>query len=296
MRTRRVNLPALAVALIFTGMSASVMRPVRADDAKLDGTWKLVVLAFGDDEFALIKLSPQDGKTVATVVDAQQALLGRPTVKGLEQKGDELKFTLNGAPGETTFEGKLAQPGPSEGKILGTYNFRGDTFPARLEKTTAAKVAELKQSPLIPKYIAAMSEKDAKSKIKKLEEAIQDNHGAQSNQLLYGALLDVAEAAGLDAQKVGDLIKKWSEEAKPYGDAWSSEVRLKALKAIGSSKSFAKLSVALAQEVDKTVSEKTIEKKAAVVGILARAARLAGMADAGQGSRRSPGQARRRAR
>ena len=63
MRIRRVNLPALAVALLVMGMSTSVTWPVRADDAKVDGTWKLVVLAFGDDEFALIKLSPQDGKT-----------------------------------------------------------------------------------------------------------------------------------------------------------------------------------------------------------------------------------------
>ena len=56
-------------------------------------------------------------------------------------------------------------------------------------------------------------------------------------------LLEAAEAAGLDAQKVGDMIKRWSDEAKPYGDTWLQEVRVKALKAIGASKSFAKLSV-----------------------------------------------------
>jgi len=279
MRIRRVNLRALAVALLMMGISTSVAWPARADDAKLDGTWKLVVLAFGDDEFALVKLNPQDGKTVATLVDAQQNLLGRPQVKQTEQKGDVLKLTLSGPTGETMFEGKLVQDGASAGKVLGTYTFRGELYPARLEKTTTEKVGQLAQNPLIAKYIAAMSEADPKAKIKKLDELIQGNHGAPNNQLLYTALLGAAEGAGLDAQKVGDLIKRWSEEAKPYGDAWLSEVQFKALKAIGANKGFAKLSVALAQDVDKATSEKSVEKKAAVVGVLAKAARLAGMED-----------------
>jgi len=279
MRIRGVNLPSLAVALLVTGMSATVASLARADDAKLDGTWKLVMLAFGDDEFALFKLSHQDGKSVATLVDAQQRLLGRPEVKHVEQKGDVLKITLNGTAGETTFEGKLVQQGPSAGKILGSCTFRGEPFPARLEKTTNAQVAELNQSPLIDKFIAAMNEEDPKAKIKKLEEALKDNHSAPSNQLFYSAMLEAAEAAGLDAQKVGDVIKQWGEEAKPYGDAWFNEVQFKALTAIGTSKSFAKLSLALAQEVDKTISDQAIAKKAAVVGILAHTARLAGMAD-----------------
>jgi len=268
------------MALLVIGMSTSVAWPVRADDAKLDGTWKLVVLAFGDDEFALLKVNPQDGRTVATLVDAQQIVLGKPQVKQTEQKGDVLKLTLSGPVGETLFEGKLVQEGPNAGKILGACTFRGEVYPARLEKTTNAKVGELdRNNPLLSKFGTAMSEKDPKAKIKKFEELIQGNHGAPNNQLLYTAFLSAAEGAGLDAQKVGDMIKQWSEEAKPYGDAWLSEVRIKALKAIGASKSFAKLSVGLAQEVDKGISETAVEKKAAVVGVLARAARLAGMAD-----------------
>jgi hypothetical protein len=279
MQIRRVKLLALTVALLVVGMSASVAWPARADDAKLDGTWKLVVLAFGDDEFAILKLSTQEGKTAAAVVDAQQMVLGKAQVKQTEQKGDNLKFTLNGPNGDMSFEGKLAQDGPGAGKVLGVFHFRGEPFPARLEKTTDAKVAPFKQGPLIAKFIAAQGERDPKSKIKKLEELIQENHGAPSNHLLYSAALGAAEAAGLDALKVGDMIKQWSDQAKPYGDIWFQEVRLKALKAIGASKSFAKLTVALAQDADKTISEQAIEKKAEVVGLLAKSARLAGMAD-----------------
>ena len=54
---------------------------------------------------------------------------------------------------------------------------------------------------------------------------------------------------------------------------------MKALKAIAASKNFAKLSVSLAQDLNKGISEEAIEKKAAVVGILAKAAGLAGMND-----------------
>jgi hypothetical protein len=280
MRIRRVHSSALAAALLFLGTGTSATRPVRADDGKIDGTWKLLVLAFGDDEFALVKLSPQDGKIAGTVVDAQQMLLGRPQVKRLEQTGNLVTLTLSGPTGETTFAGTIIQEGPSAGKILGSYTFRGELYPARLEKSTDTKVGNLnRQSSLVSSFQTAMRERDPKSKVKKLEELIQGNHGAPNNQLLYSALLDAAEAAGLDAQKVENLIKQWSEEARPYGEGWVNEVRLKALKVIGANKNFAKLGVALAQEVDKAVNDQAVEKKAAVVEILAKAARLSGMAD-----------------
>jgi hypothetical protein len=279
MRTRSANLPALAMALLFVGIIICITRPLTADDRKAGESWKLVVLAFGDDEFALLKLDSKDGKSSATVVDAQQMLLGKPHVKNVEGKGDNFTITLSSPGGDTVFQGTRAAEGPKAGTFLGTYTFRGELYPARLEKTTNEKVGELKQSPLVAKYVAAIRETDPKSKIKKLEEAIKDNHGAPNNQLLYGALLGAAEAAGLDATKVGDLIKQWSEEAKPFGDAWASEVRMKALKSIGTAKGFAKVSLALAQEIDQKLSEDALEKKAAVLEILAKAAGNTGMTD-----------------
>ena len=120
MRIRRVRSSALTMALLVLGMGACALRPARADDAKLDGTWKLVVLAFGDDEFAIVKLSSADGKTAATVVDAQQMLLGRPTVKQVDQKGDVLKITLSGSPtGDTTFEGNSPTRARTQARSLG---------------------------------------------------------------------------------------------------------------------------------------------------------------------------------
>jgi hypothetical protein len=279
MLTRFVKLAALGVALLVAGTSARAALPARPDDTKLDGSWKLVVLPFGEDDFAILNLSTQDGKTGAKVVDAQQSVLGRPKVKETVQKGDDLKITLEGPAGDTTFEAKINGQGQSADKILGSFYFRGQTFPARLEKTKDSKVAALKRSPLIAKYSGAANERDPKSKVKQLEELIRGNHAAPNSHLLYSAMLNSAEEAGVDAQKVGDTIKQWREEAKPYGTAWSNEVTLKALHAIAASKSFAKLSLALAQDLDKGISDQALEQKTEVVRLLANAARVVGMAD-----------------
>ena len=92
-------------------------------------------------------------------------------------------------------------------------------------------------------------------------------------------MLSSAQAAGLEVEKVRDIVKRWTEEAKPYGDEWLNDVRLRALRAVASSKSLAKLTVELAQEAEKAVSDNDVETKATVIGFLVRAARESGMAE-----------------
>jgi hypothetical protein len=273
---RYKNAPALAAALFVVGTSVSIARPAPADDAPLSGNWKLVVLPFGDDEFAIFKFTDNEGKTTASVTDAQQ-MLGSPEVKTVEQKDGLLAITLNGSGGSTVFTGRLAKDGPGAGKILGKLNFRGGTYPARLETTTDSKVGTLKLSPLVGKLEEAQKESNPKSKIKKLEEAIQGNHGSPNSAMLYTELLNSAQAAGLEVEKVRDLVKRWTEEAKPFGDEWTNDVRLKALRALASSKSLARVTVELAQEAEKVVSDVDAEAKVNVLGFLARAARESGM-------------------
>jgi hypothetical protein len=255
MRIRTTRLPAPALALLAALGTAGAFRPFAAQDAKPDGNWKLVVLAFGDDDFAIVKLSPQNDKLTASVVTAQQMLLGQPQVKQVELIGDALTVALNSVIGQMTFHGKRVKDGANAGKFLGTVNFRSDLFPARLESTKETKVGQIGGSPMLKKYIDVMNDTDLQSKIKKLEELIAGNHGAPNNQLPYGALLGLAETAGLEPDRIGGLIDRWSEEAKPHGKEWVAEVRLKALKAIGRSKKFPKKAVELAAEADKRVSD-----------------------------------------
>src|SRR6202041_2984276 len=100
-----------------------------------DGKVKLGVLPFGDDEFAIFKLMSKEGKTTASVTDAQQ-MLGSPQVKAVEQQDGLITITLSGSGGSTVFKGRLAKDGPGADRILGKLNFRGGTYPARLETTT----------------------------------------------------------------------------------------------------------------------------------------------------------------
>ncbi len=272
--------PRLATTLLLLAACASVARPARADDGAFDGNWKLVVLAIGNDEFAIVKLTDKDGKTAAAMVDSQRTL-GLNDVKSAERKDGVVTLAITGPAGETTFKGTLAKEGPDAGQFLGMASFRGSTYPARLESTKDAKVAAFRQgqNPLRVEFLEIMRAKDPKSKTKKLEEAIDSNHRAPSSALFYTELLSSAEAASLDAEKVASVIKKWSDEARPYGDAWASEIRLKALKAIASSKAYAKLTVGLAKEVDKSLGEEALETKATVIELLASAAHAAGMTE-----------------
>ena len=111
--------------------------------AGLAGTWKLVVLAYGNDEFAIIKIDQNDGKAVATVPSVQRMVLGNAGALKADQvtiKGDSLTILLDGPMGANKFQGTLAKEGPDAGKVLGTFTFRGDVHPARLERTEAQKV------------------------------------------------------------------------------------------------------------------------------------------------------------
>jgi hypothetical protein len=268
-------LPVLAMAFVLSGATAIAARPARAD-APLEGNWKLVVLAFGDDEFAIVKLNEKDGKTTATIADGQK-MFGFNDVKGAELKDGVLKVTITGSTGETTFEGKRDPDGPEAGPFLGRVSFRGSPFPARLEATKESKVAPLSQSPLRAKFLEIMKTKDPKAKTKMLEEAIDGNHKSPTSALFYTELLSSAEAAGLEADKVADLVKKWAAEAKPYGTEWANEVRLKALKAVASTKSLAKVTLELAKEADRIASDADREAKANLAGLIARAAKDTGM-------------------
>jgi hypothetical protein len=265
-----------AIELVLFTVGVGGAQSAQLVEAPLQGNWKLVALAFGEDDFAIVKLAEHDGKTTATKVDAQSAV-GLSDVKSAELKGDTLTLTLTGPVGDTPFKGNRVKEGPDAGQFLGTINYRGNFFPARLEPTKDVKTAPIKQSAIRSKYQEIIKNKDLKSKIKALEEAIEANRGKPAISVYYAELLSSAEAAGLEPSRVADLAKKWMNEARPYGDEWTTEVRLKTLKAVGASKTFAKMTVELAKEAEKLVAEEAIEAKVTVLESLLTAARAAGM-------------------
>jgi len=285
MRTVSRSLPAFALVLAGTMMSliwvawACAQEP----DVGLAGTWKLVVLAFGNDEFAIIKIDQKDGKTAATVPSVQKMVLGNASAIKADQvmiKDGSVSILLDGPMGANKFQGTLANEGPEAGKILGSFTFRGEIYPARLERTEAKNVAEMKPSPLIQEFFAAAQDRDPKSKVQKLRSSVKKQGGSPTSYLFYAELLATAEAGGLGADEVAALTTAWLKDAAPYGNAWVKESLQKALKALGNSKTYAGLTLELAEQADKELDEgASLEQKAAVVGLLARAAKLAGKAD-----------------
>jgi hypothetical protein len=283
MRLETVLSVTVAPALIV--LCTSLAGQVAADDAPFDGTWKFVQHAPSNQfELAIIKVSQQDGKTAATVVDATR-MLGETHVKRVECTDGALTITLTtGSFGETQFRGKLSRNGGTAGKILGTSLFRDELYPAHLETTTRLRVGESKSYGLDTKLDEVQRADNPRDKIKLLEQAIEDNNGLPSSQMLYSELLKLAHQADLKPPEVREVIKRWVDEAKPFGDDWQNEVRIKALNAISKQKQLSGVALDLAQQVDKLMSDNAAAKKVAVMGILARAARELGMPDVAQGA------------
>src|SRR5262245_41272798 len=68
----------IAVALII-GFSHPSQNAV-ADDRKLEGKWKLVVFATGEDEFVVFEVTDADGKLSGDTVAAQKNIFASPKI------------------------------------------------------------------------------------------------------------------------------------------------------------------------------------------------------------------------
>src|SRR5208282_57098 len=69
---------ATAIVLIIAGVPRLAGSAAMADEqpARFAGTWKLIVLALGEDEHAIINVNDKDGKPAASVVNSQKMMLG----------------------------------------------------------------------------------------------------------------------------------------------------------------------------------------------------------------------------
>lgn len=268
--------PLLKLAIAGLLVSCAALLPTRAAaDVKLEGKWKLVVLAFAEDDFAVATITEADGKLAATVDDAQN-FLSNATIKDIAANGDNVTLTLVAGNVDNPFSGKLATKAPNAGKVLGTVAFRGTTYPARLENTDDAKVAAIGQRELGQKLMALRQEKDPQAKLIALQDLLKEYPGPRQYQV-YTQILQNASKAEVSAEHVTQSVQTWLADAELYGDAWRSECRLHALKALSGQKPYAAVALGLAQDAVKALADDaTTEQRAAVLGSLVSAARLAG--------------------
>jgi hypothetical protein len=245
-----------------------------AEDVKLTGKWKLVVLAFAEDEFAVFDFESADGKVKGTVLDAQP-FLNNPSLQGAEQQGNNVHVNFASGNQEYVFRGKIAVGGQHTGQALGTLLFRGKPFPARLERTDAAKVATIAPRELQEKLMTARRESDAKSQVATLEKLLEEYPGPRQYQI-YGQLLTNAAKAELPKEQVEKLVQAWLASARDYGDAWLIECRAGALKALSGQKPYAELTLSLAEEAVRALGpDATTGQQATALAAMVNAARLA---------------------
>jgi hypothetical protein len=263
------------LALMITLAGSACLRPARSaapDAPDFAGSWKLVAVPFGNDEFVIFDVTPSDGKVAGTVTNAQKMLGALKTVEGTVE-GREISIRFPGQGEPLVFRGVLREGG----NALGVIRFGGRSYPARIEKTEAKEVAKMQPSPMSQKVLEAQKIPDAKNRVARLLELIHENSGHPMNASAYAALLGAAEAAALGPEEVRTQIEKWTEEARPYGGEWTAEVQSRALKALQGKKAYASLATEIAQAAEKALpANAEFETRGTLVTMLARSARLAG--------------------
>ena len=263
----------LAITLSLCGQLDAT---TRLQDSKLEGQWKLVLLLGGDYEFYILTTEQKDGKLAATIDDEQRIVKGS-TMTSITETNGAVTLTFQSSGQEITFKGTLVKDGDSAGQVLGNIRFRGRLYPARLEKTDAEKVSPPQRSPLSQQASIAGRESDPKARIKKLEELMEKYADNAASYYVYTRLLSSADAAELSVEKVREYYDKWISEAKPYGNDWVAEIRLKALTSLDGQKSQAKLALELASAIEKALGpDATTAQQAAIVKLLFKAAKLSG--------------------
>ena len=125
----------------------------------LNGIWKLVVHAPGDDqEWAILEIKQADGKPIVELID-KPTFFPKPQIY-LEKSSDGLVVLIAVDQSEITFKGHFHEGG-ADGRIVGVFQLRtvglASTSPATLEKTKATKVAKPREAEAKPGAAATIS-------------------------------------------------------------------------------------------------------------------------------------------
>ncbi|MGE3821097.1 MAG: hypothetical protein AB7I30_16920 [Isosphaeraceae bacterium] len=266
----------LAVCLALTIVAPTALA---ADPVVPQGNYRLVLVGpFSETDLILTQLGKKGDAFQAQVLDT--APLPQPpqiSQLSLSQEG-ALLMALKIGNVDAIFTGT---PRP-DGNYRGMIRIAAQSFPAKVEKTTAVKVTPPLQEapPVFQTFMKARQEPDAKARTKSLQELVTKSPGDLTLSQVYATLLQGAEAGGLDAGTVKTLLNQWLEGAKSYGDECLTTVSGQALTALAGQKAFADLALDLARDVEKSLgADAPPQARAEVARALAEAARAAGKVD-----------------
>jgi hypothetical protein len=262
--------------VVSVALAATAGLALAADEPKLAGNWKMVLLPFGEDDFYIISVKGKAPDYTVSLVDSQERL-GPIEPTSFSAEGSKVQLLLDAGEQKVEFNGALATEGDNKGRILGIVIFRGSPYPARLEPTKDKKVVPFgeKENPLLKPLQEAASNEDPKARVEALAKLLADSAAPQLHQA-YSVLLGSAEDAGLTEEEVRAHLTEWFAEAKPYGPIWEADCRMKALQGLTGKKTFAALGLELAKELESGLPEDApLDRQVAILQTLASAARLA---------------------
>ena len=260
------------LAIVALALASTFSPTARAAD---EATWKLVAVQLNDQELFLIKTKSENGKATAEVAKTAIPQLGDVKVTAFEHKGENVTLTLD-LQGGTTFKGTVAK----DGKIYGTLKLPNAVMAARLEKAD-----DFTKSPAQPaffaKFMAAMQNRNANPKevVAKLADILKDADSAAYG-VVFSQVLNIAPLADLPADEVKGYVEKWLAISKPHGIELVNDVRIQAVKALGTKPTYAPLAFDLSVEAEKALTaDSSLDQQAEILGILARSAKTVGKAD-----------------
>lgn len=241
-----------------------------------EGRHKIVVLAFGDDEFAIVDIAKDSGK----LVSVQDRLFPNAQVGKVSEKDGVITVELKAGQITDSFEGKAGK----DGKIRGLFRFRGSPYAAELVPTKDDKVAEMTSGKVQQELIGILREnaqKDAATKAGAFKKLVEKYAGKPYAGTIYTQYLALADQADLKEGEIRKALDDWFNTAREYGDGVYNQARTTAVKALrGKKKAAASVLLDLAQDLDKNLTEeKDLEAKADVAAILADTARTLGKTD-----------------
>jgi hypothetical protein len=277
MMTRSTSAALASLSLLAGLMTAAPAAAQEAGPAtaRLDGKWKLVVLARGEDEFAIITLATREGRTTGEAIATAKGILGESTVREVTRTDGLLTVPLETTNGPVTFAGKL----PADGSpIRGLFTMRGSKYPARLVRTDADTLAPMDAAAMTRRMtMMNVQEQEPKARFQKLVQLIRENPDSPIMASVYTTALGSAERAEATPDEVEGLIRDWSAMMAPYSPALADEARVHALAAIDGQKSYAPLVLRLAKDAEaKLAADAPVADRLDVVKLLAHAADLTG--------------------
>lgn len=260
-------------------MAAVVLLVASATAMAVEGRHKIVVLAIGEDEFAIVDLNKDAGK----LVSVQENLMPKAEIGKVSQADGVVSVEIKTQVGDNNFLGKTSK----DGSIKGVFTFRGTKYAAELIPTKADAVAAMTPGKVMQEMFATIRSKPGEDPkkpqemVESLRKMIEKYPDKPFLSSVYSQILALSDSAEMSEADVKKVVGQWLDSAKLYGDDWYTLTKSSVIRTLrGKKKAGASTLLELAQEMDKTLNEESdIEQKAEIATILVEAANTLGKKD-----------------